>query len=335
MQAVQLLGSRRLRLTDAPVPSPEPGDALLRVRASGICGSDLHGLYRPERAAACIPGHEIAGEVIAAPPGSGLAPGQRVAVFPKEHCGRCRLCLQGMAIYCRSGRLLGFSRDGGDAEQVAAPVNCCFPIPDDISDEQAVLSLDCIGLPYHILKTRLAVSPPDMVVVVGLGPIGLAFTRMAAFLGARVLGVDVNPLRLALARDLGAAETLHGGQTDVRAAVLEATEGEGADVVCECAGADAAARLALDLTRVGGRFAFVGENSSATISPSQHFLRKELTAVGGTCGNLAEYPALWRCIRAGLQPERLITHRFLLEQADEAFRRFDAGETGKVVLVLR
>jgi threonine dehydrogenase-like Zn-dependent dehydrogenase len=335
MQAVELLGSRRLRLTEVLPPTPEPGDALLRVRASGICGSDLHGLYRPDRAVPCIPGHEIVGEVVTGPPGSGLEAGQRVVVFPKEHCGRCRLCLQGMAIYCRSGRTLGFSRDGGDAEQVAAPVNCCFPIPDDITDEQAALSLDCIGLPYHILKTRLAVSPPETVVVVGLGPIGLAFTRMAAFLGARVFGVDVNPLRLDLARDLGAADALHGSETDVRAAVLEATEGEGADVVCECAGADAAARLALDLPRVGGRFAFVGENGSATISPSQHFLRKELTAVGGTCGNLAEYPALWRCIRAGLQPERLITHRFALEEAAEAFRRFDAGETGKVVLTPR
>jgi threonine dehydrogenase-like Zn-dependent dehydrogenase len=335
MLAVNLLGSRQLRLTDAPPPAPEPGDALLRVRASGICGSDLHGLYRPERPAAYIPGHEVVGEVIAAPPGSGLSLGQRVAVFPKEHCGRCRLCLQGMAIYCPSGRLLGFSRDGGDAEQVAAPVNCCFPIPDDITDEQAALSLDCIGLPYHILKTRLAVSPPETVVVVGLGPVGLAFTRMAAFLGARVIGVDVNPRRLDLARALGATEALHAGETDVRAAVRDATRGEGADVVCECAGADSAARLALDLPRVGGRFAFVGENSSATLSPSQHFLRKELTAVGGTCGNLYEYPALWRCIRAGLQPERIITHRFPLEEAAEAFRGFDAGETGKVVFVPR
>jgi threonine dehydrogenase-like Zn-dependent dehydrogenase len=82
MQAVQLLGSRRLHLTDAPAPALEPGDALLRVRASGICGSDLHGLYRPDRTAPCIPGHEIVGEVMTSPPGTGLAPGQRVVVFP-------------------------------------------------------------------------------------------------------------------------------------------------------------------------------------------------------------------------------------------------------------
>jgi propanol-preferring alcohol dehydrogenase len=332
MQAVQLLGNRELRLIEAPEPSPGPGEVLLRVRASGVCGSDLHGLYRPVRAPEFIPGHEIVGEVLSAPAGSGLVAGQRVAVFPKEHCGRCRLCLQGMAIYCPTGRTLGFSRDGGDAERMAAPPHCCIPIPDDITDDQAALSLDCIGLPYHVLKTRLAVSPPDVVVIVGLGPIGLAFTRMATFLGARVLGIDVNPLRLDLARGLGASVTLHAETDDVRALVARATEGEGADVVCECAGTDATAQLALDLTRVGGRFAFVGENGRATISPSQHFLRKELTAVGGTCGNLSEYPALWRCIRTGLEPERLITHRLPLDAAAAAFRRFDAGETGKVVL---
>jgi propanol-preferring alcohol dehydrogenase len=332
MQAVKLLGNRELRLIDAPEPAPAAGEVLLRVRASGVCGSDLHGLYRPQRAPEFIPGHEIVAEVLAAPAESGLATGQRVVVFPKEHCGRCRLCLQGFAIYCPTGRTLGFSRDGGDAERVVAPASCCFPIPDDVTDDQAALSLDCIGLPYHVLKTRLAVSPPDVVAVVGLGPIGLAFTRMATFLGARVIGIDINPLRLELAQTLGAAVTLHAEKEDVRALVAGATEGEGADVVCECAGTDATAQLALDLTRVGGRFAFVGENGRATISPSQHFLRKELTAVGGTCGNLSEYPALWRCVRVGLEPERLITHRFPLADAAEAFRRFDAGETGKVVL---
>ncbi|HSV74236.1 MAG TPA: alcohol dehydrogenase catalytic domain-containing protein [Chthonomonadales bacterium] len=332
MRAVRIVDSRKVEVRDLPDPAAEGDEVVVRVEASAICGSDLHSLYEPPGEKPRVPGHETAGVVVAVDRPRRAKVGDRVCLSPARFCGVCDLCRAGYVLYCRASEgTHGFSHDGGHAELIRVREPSLLPLPDAVSFEQACVLLDPIGTPYHGLK-RMGTNATHTVGVFGLGPMGLGAVLVAAALGARVVALDPIAYRRGLALKLGAAVALDPNAGDPVAQVWEATGGYGLDRALECSGRPEPVGHALDLVRHLGHVTLIGEQQVATVRPSDHFMRKEITLSGGTCFPLGEYAEIVRWVERGLGPERIITHRFGLESAAEAYSLFAAGQTGKVIL---
>lgn len=341
MKAVLLPGGRQVEVVDRPDPEPGVGEVLVRVRASALCRSDMS-LYdgtpivggEGAGTGSVIPGHESAGEVVALGPlAGGVAVGDRVAIYLAVGEGRCEWCRRGYRMLCPAWKCVGFDIDGGDAEYVVVPAENCLPIPNEMSFEVAALSTDMVGTQYST-QARIGVSGKDTVAIFGLGPMGAAGILVAKARGARVIAVDVLKARLDLAARLGADVVVDSSSQDAVTALRAATRGDGVDVAIDCSGNPAAQNAALDATRRLGSVAFVGESRSTTINPSDQFIRKLLTVIGGWYFATWEYAAITRFIlEHDLPVDQLVTHRFPLTDAPTAFRMFNARETEKAVFV--
>jgi len=333
MRAVRLLGSRRAEVIDRPDPVSEGDEVVVEVRAAAICGSDLHGLYRPEGARPWVPGHEAAGVVVGTAGRGRFREGDRVVLTAFKQCGACEYCRAGYAAYCRAMEgVYGFTRDGAHAQRVRVAERSLLPLPDSVPFEAACLLIDPIGTPFHAAQ-RVGLNGSHVVGVFGLGPMGLGAVMVARRLGAMVIGIDPVPFRRALAEKLGAERTVDPSGADAAAAVRKACPDGRLDRAFECSGSPQALWTALELVRPFGHVAIIGEQRSAAVSPSDHFNRKEITLSGSCCFPLGEYDAILRMLEGGLDPTRLVTHRFSLEEAAEAYRVFDGGMTGKVLLI--
>lgn len=341
MKAVQLPGNKQVDVVSRPDPAPGQGEVVVRTRASFICRSDMS-LYHGDpivggdaaRNGAVIPGHEPAGDVVELGAGvTGIVSGDRVALHLAIGCGRCEYCLRGDRMLCPDWKCLGFDVDGGDADFLVVPAVNCLALPDELSYEAGALLTDMVGTQYHVQK-RLNVSGVTTVAIFGLGPMGLAGVLAARGRGARVIAVDVLRDRLDLAHALGADETVDSSGADPVEALRELTGGRGVGVAIDCSGAPSAQNAALDAACKQGAVAFVGESRSTTINPSDQIIRKLLTVIGGWYFPLWEYPEIVRfALDRELPVEKLVTHRFALDDAPEAFRLFDERKTEKAVFV--
>jgi threonine dehydrogenase-like Zn-dependent dehydrogenase len=329
MRGVVFAGNSKVDVRDFPDPEPEPGEVAIRVAVSAICGSELHPYRIPEGSQGAIPGHEIVGLVVAANQTSHTKVGDRVAVQVIAGCGNCHWCVQGDPKHCPERRV----QLGGHAEMLAAPEMCCLPLPDDVTWERGVLlGGDTIGTTYRALS-RLGVTAFDTVAVLGCGPIGLGMLVLLRFFGARAIASDLSAYRRQLAKRLGAWEVVDPTTGDVVQKIMELTGGAGADIALDCSPAPATLVAALECVRPFGKVGLVGEKADSVIHPSNHFLRKEITAVGSWYYNPSDYHEIIALYRRGLRVDDLITHRFPLEQADQAFATFASGESGKVLIV--
>ena len=190
MRGAKLLGNRCAGTADWPDPEPSGDEVVVEVRAAAICGSDLHGLYRPAGERPHVPGHEGAGVVAAVDAPRHARVGDRVCITAFDACGLCDMCRAGCVAYCRAMKgVYGFTRDGVHAERVLVAETSLLAIPETISFEQACLVIDPIGTPYHAAK-RMGLNATHTVGVFGLGPMGLGAVMVAARLGAKVIGVD-------------------------------------------------------------------------------------------------------------------------------------------------
>jgi propanol-preferring alcohol dehydrogenase len=281
-----------------------------------------------------VPGHEPAGEVVAVGADvTAVRPGDRVAIHLAFGCGECRFCLQGYEFLCPTWKCLGFDVDGGDADYLVAPARNCLTLPDAISYEVGAVMTDMVGTQYDAQR-RLQVSGTTSVAIFGLGPMGGAGVLVAKGRGARVIAVDVLESRLELARALGADETINSREVDVVARLRELTQGEGVDVAIDASGNPAGQNAALDATRKFGSVAFIGESRETTFNPSDQFIRKMLTVIGAWYFPVWEWEEIARfVVERRIPVERLITHRFPLAEAPEAFRLFDQRLTEKAVFV--
>jgi threonine dehydrogenase-like Zn-dependent dehydrogenase len=329
MLGVVFVGDSRIEVREFPDPAPKPGEALVRIAASAICGSELHSYHSPEGSRGHLVGHEMVGEVVAAHQTAHIAVGDRVALQIMTGCGRCHYCLRGDYEHCKDmGYLLG-----GHAEMIAAPEMCCLPLPDDVNWERGVLlGGDTIGTTYRTLS-RIGVNAFQTVAVLGCGPIGLGMLALLRFLGARVIAADVSSYRRELARKLGAWRVLDPTAENVVASIVGLTDGEGADVALDCSPSPATLTAALDCVRKFGTLGLVGEKGETIIHPSNQFLRKEIRAVGSWYYNPGDYFEIMRLYHRGLEVDDLITHRFPLAQAEAAFSTFASGQSGKVLIV--
>lgn len=349
MRGVLILGDEQVIVRDFPDPRPGPGQVVVRVKAAAICGSDLHNWYWKPRdelarsgADGVIPGHEASGVVETVGDGvRSLAEGDRVVVWCHcdGGCGRCVHCMSGEQWFCRDqgGTPLQRPSHGADAELLLAQEWQCMPLPEALSHDAGAVLACSGGTAYNALK-RLDATAAQTVVVIGAGPTGLATLLMAQALGARTIVAEPVPARLELARVLGADAVIDVARENVREAVQELTDGAGADVVIEASGSPTGQREAIDAARPGGRVGFVGFGAESrrregVINPAQ-FIGKQLTLIGSFVYPVSMFAAIAAFSADHRVPlESLVTHRFSLEEASEAFRTFDTRQTGKVLLV--
>lgn len=328
MKIVNQAGQSQIVLEERPQPQPGAGEVVVKTVVSALCGSEMPG-YRKAGYAAGNMGHEAAG--IVAQVGEGVATlrvGQRVGVSAIAGCGNCAYCRNGQYTWCDNYRFF----DNMHAEYFAIPALACHLLPDDVPwDAGVLITGDGLGVPYHT-STKLHREDIQHIAIFGLGPVGLSNVMFQTYLGRRVIGIDRSPERLQLARQLGAAETIAVEEnTDVPAQVRQLTGGRGADVCIEAAGVPTTAKQCFAAVRKAGIVIFNGEQPAVELSPSEDFIRRDITAIGSWFYHFSEFAAMLDLFRRGLPVASLITHRFPLEEAAEAFRAME-GKSGKVLL---
>ncbi|MDE2852816.1 MAG: zinc-binding dehydrogenase [Chloroflexota bacterium] len=327
MRLLEMTGNANSRVIDAAPPEPKSDEVLIETARSAICGSEMKTYRGPGRADGNV-GHEAVGRVIALGEGvAGLQIGDRIGASAVVGCGGCGECKSGRYTWCRSTA----SRSNMHAEQFVIPARACSPLPDDLPwDEAALLTGDGMGVPWHTAK-KIDRADIETIVVMGLGPIGLGNVLMQAHLGRRVIGVDIIDYRVDFATRLGADVSLKANDSLIER-ILDLTGGEGADVVIDCAGQRGSVENSFRAVRRGGIVVFNGESMEEMLAPSRDFNRREIWAVGCWYYFMSEVPEMFALWREGLDVARLITHRFPLADAPEAFALFAKGQTGKVLL---
>ncbi|MHB0877509.1 MAG: NAD(P)-dependent alcohol dehydrogenase [Anaerolineae bacterium] len=326
MRAAFLVEPRRIEVRDVPRPKPGPGEVLVRVRACGICGSDVH-YYLDGRIGDTVAteplilGHEFAGEVAELGDGvTGLCIGQPVAVEPAISCGTCEMCLEGHPNLCHHIRFMSTPPDqGGLAEYIITAPHRCFPLPETLTAADGAM-LEPLGVALHTVKlARLFVG--DTAAVVGCGPIGLLTLQLAKASGAiAVVATDRVPYRLDFARRYGATLTVNVTDEDPAVAVSRYTGGRGVDRVFEAAGAAESPEQAVQLVRNGGTVMLIGIPTANVLSVTANTTRRKGLTLKAVRRMKHTYPRAIALTAAGMVDVRgLVTHRFPLEQANEAF----------------
>ena len=329
MRTLHVDGNSTVSITEVPDPVPGPGEVVVETAATALCGSELS-TYRGPGKEIGNSGHEAAGIVAELGPGvEELKVGQRVGVSAVAGCGSCEQCARGEYTWCRNWQGYGSMH----AESFVAAARACHVLPDDVPWGAGVLiSGDGLGVPYHT-STKIRDASIETVAVFGAGPIGLGNVLLQSYLGRQVIAVDILPARLELARKLGAIHALDARDGDPVEQIQNLTGGAGADVCIEAAGRPETAKQCFAAVRTAGTVVFNGEQSAIELSPSEDFIRRDITAVGSWYYHFAEFKEMLELYRQGLPVADLITHRFPFADADTAFQKFAAGETGKALLL--
>ncbi len=340
MRGIRFLGDHRSEVIDYPDEEPGPGYVLLKMRSSGMCGSDLH-RYRatlpPEELERppVRPGHEPCGEVAAIGDGvQGLRIGDRIMQHHYEGCRECGFCRTGWSQLCRwSGRMThGYGRHGGHGDYMIAHSSTCLTLPDDLSFEVGAFLACGASTAFHGLK-KLQLSGLDTIAIFGAGPVGLAGVMFAAAMGARVISVDISGERLEMAKSAGAWEVVDNSDGSAVEQIVDLTHGEGADATLEAIGLHATRLAAVQSTGIFGRCCFVGEGGDFQVEPSPDIIHRHLTLVGSwTFSTHGLEEAATFTSRRDVPLESLITGRCDIEGVPAAYRRFEAGAPGKFVI---
>ncbi|WCJ60064.1 galactitol-1-phosphate 5-dehydrogenase [Fontisphaera persica] len=341
MKALLLTDYRRLEVADFPAPTPGPDELLVRVRACGICGSDIHGYdgSSGRRIPPLIMGHEAAGVVEAVGGAvSRFQPGDRVTFDSTVYCGQCAYCRAGQINLCDRRQVLGVScgeyrRHGAFAEYVVVPERTAVALPEDLSFVHAAL-VEPVSIAVHAVN-RLPIRLGDSAAVVGTGMIGLLVVQALRLAGCgKIVALDVEPRKLALARELGADAALDARDPEAPAQVAAMTGGRGVDVAVEAVGAAAPVQLAIRCLRKGGALGLVGNVTPNIELPLQAVVTRELTLYG-SCASQGEYPACLELLRRGaMRVEPLISARIPLEAAPQWFERLYQREPGLLKVIV-
>ncbi len=345
MTGVYLPGDSTAELRQLPVPQPGPGELLVRVGASGICGSDIGYIYRgykghvgAEGAAyrGVVAGHEPAGTVVEAGPDCRrFTAGDRILAYHIVGCGHCRNCRAGWMINCHSTSraAYGWQRDGGHAEFILVDERTAIALPHELSFVDGALIACGFGTAGQGLD-RLTINGSDDLLVVGLGPVGLAAGMIGRALGARsVIGVETSDVRRNWASGLAAFDTVVGPD-EVTGALAEFTGGRGASATIDCSGNLHGRRVAVSAVAEWGRISLVGEGGTLETEVSDSLLHKQATIHASWVTSVAGMERLTEnIVRWGLRPERIVSDTLPLSQADAAYSLAAGVSRGKVVLV--
>jgi threonine dehydrogenase-like Zn-dependent dehydrogenase len=349
MRGVVFTGERGLELMQFLDPTPDAHDVVIEMKASGMCGSDLHQYRRPKGQARAtgipvpegpvIAGHEPCGIVVAV--GTAVGPaearvGQRVMVHHYQGCTQCNHCRAGWQQLCQEVpvKVYGNNAHGGHANYLKVPANTLVPLPDELSFSAGAAIACGSGTAYSALR-RMNLSGNDTIAIFGQGPVGLAATQYSKAMGAKVIALDISPQRLGRAKELGADHVINPGSNDPVAAIRELTHGRYADLTLDTSSNPDARLNAIRSTKVWGTMCFVGEGGEVHIDVSPHLLRRQLTLVASwTFSNIIQADCARFSVERGIDVDKLFTHRWTLDQAEQAYQLFDRQVDGKGVFLM-
>ena len=342
MKALVLREYRHFAIEEVPKPELQQGEVLIRVRACGICGSDVHGIdgSTGRRIPPLIMGHEAAGE-IAGIGGSvnGWNVGDRVTFDSTFYCGRCWHCRRGEVNLCDERRVFGVScadyrRDGAFAEYVAVPERILYRLPDNLSFEQAAMA-EALSVAVHAVG-RTPLPKGSSAAVVGAGMIGLLVIQVLKVAGCgEIIAIDLDSERLEMALRLGATTVLRADSPDVPGSVRRLTGGRGVDAAFEVVGVSPTLDSAIACVRKGGSVTLVGNLEAKVELPLQAVVTRQITLIG-TCASAGEYPACLDLIASGrVNVTDFISATPPLEEGARWFERLYAREKGLIKVILR
>lgn len=311
-----------IEISDVQMPEPKEGEALLRVKSAGICGSDI-GAFRGTNGLVSYPriiGHEIAGEVISIPENNknGIKPGDRVIVDPYLYCGHCYPCSIGRTNCCVDLKVLGVHVDGGMAEYFCHPADMLLKVPDDMPWDIIPLA-EPLTIALHGIH-RLNLKAGEHIAINGAGPIGLLAAMVALHYGAEPIMIDLVKERLDFAKSLGVQYTINLREEDLVEKVSEYTNGRMAECVMEASGANSAIRATLDIVSHAGRIALTGWPKQETPIPTDMITRKEVD-VRGARTSAGEFPeAIELIYHQKVDARRILTKVISIDEAPETIR---------------
>jgi len=343
MMAAFLPGNSTVEMKEVPVPKAGHGEVVIAVKASTICGSDIRAIYHehlgkgPEGYQGVIAGHEPSGQIVEMGPGCRrFKAGDRVIVYHISGCGVCNDCRRGYMISCTSAkyrRAYGWQRDGGMAEYLVAEEKDLIALPDSLTYLDGAQVACGFGTVYEALQ-KIGIDGNHAVLVTGLGPVGLAAGALCRKLGAqKIIGIDISEERRKLAENLRLCDVTLAAGADNVDQVRELTGGDGVERTIECSANAEARATAIRATRKWGKIAMVGEGGSVTFNPSPDIIHDQKTIYGSwvTSTWLME-ELVERLVRWNLHPEEIVTHRFPLNRAGEAYSLMASGHCGKVAV---
>ncbi|WP_294548652.1 zinc-binding dehydrogenase [uncultured Bacteroides sp.] len=343
MKAAYLPGNSTVVFKEVEIPEPGHGEVLIKMKSSTICGSDIRAIYRehlgkgPEGYQDKICGHEPCGQIVKAGPGlRRFKEGDRVVVYHISGCGVCNDCRRGYMISCTSHyrRAYGWQRDGGMAEYLLAEEKDLVLLPDSLTYTDGAQVACGFGTVYEGLE-KIGISGNDAVLVVGLGPVGLAACMLAKAMGAQtIIGVDTVQERIDIAVEKGLADHAFLSDNEALAKIMEITNGNGVEKAVDCSGHTLGRQLSIRGTRKWGKIVFIGEGGTVEFNPSPDIIHEQKTIYGSWVTNIWRMEELVeRIVRWGIHPEELVTNRFPLEEAPEAYALMAEGKCGKVAIV--
>lgn len=322
MKAVYMEKPWNIEISDVQMPKPKEGEALLRVKSAGICGSDI-GAFRGTNGLVSYPriiGHEIAGEVISIPENNknGIKPGDRVIVDPYLYCGHCYPCSIGRTNCCVDLKVLGVHVDGGMAEYFCHPADMLLKVPDDMPWDIIPLA-EPLTIALHGIH-RLNLKAGEHIAINGAGPIGLLAAMVALHYGAEPIMIDLVKERLDFAKSLGVRYTINLREEDLVEKVSEYTNGRMAECVMEASGANSAIRATLDIVSHAGRIALTGWPKQEMPIPTDMITRKEVD-VRGARTSAGEFPeAIDLIYHQKVDARRILTKVISIDEAPETIR---------------
>jgi propanol-preferring alcohol dehydrogenase len=333
MTGLVFLGNRKLELREFSDPKPGPGQVVVRMKAAGICGSDLF-FFRPAESPPVIQGHEPAGVVHETGSGvSNLQKGDRVSVYHWTGCGTCLLCTMGLYQQCADRKALAWQINGCDADYLLIDARYCMKLPEALSFMDGAILACAGGTAYSAVK-KLEISGGTSFVIFGAGPVGLAVLMLSRAYGARPIVVDVLPDRLAFAKNLGAQAVVDASKQDCVEAIMDLTRGRGAERILVSAGDHRAQSDAVRSAAANARVGFVGMHARENKIDMDHFIRRQITAFGSYVFPYTQHMEILEFLVAhNIHFADMVSRSFRLEEAEEVFRLFDAGSVGKFMFV--
>lgn len=333
MKAAVLCGRRKMRIDSIDTPRVKDYDVLIRVKAASICGTDVHfykgeiGKYAPK-----ILGHDFSGVIEEV--------GKNVREFSKSdrviaeivrYCGNCNFCKAGNYQICMNASYMGFDIDGAFAEYVVAPAKNVFKIPDNVSFEEAAI-MEPVALALHVMDF---VQPKigEAMAILGQGPVGLVQTQIAKLCGMKVIAVEQKEERLKLAREFGADYIINPTKENLKDAVLDITNGLGADFCVEAVGLQETVDQTVEITKKGGKIILVGESKGLRGPPIRH---EDMTWFALSDGGTNKYPIALDLVSKGkINVKRLITHEVALDKLPQTMESLADGKMVAIKVVVK
>ncbi len=316
-----------LKIEEIPTPSIQNDEVLVKVKATGICGTDIHAVFGDDNPTAFSPitlGHESSGVVVkVGEEVKGWSVGERASVVPIVSCGECEYCLSHQSEICENREVIGLQRNGALAEYVAVPAKNLVRLPDEVSFEEGAIITDAIATPYKMIIDRAQLKGGESIAIFGAGGLGLHAVQIAKLAGAKVIiVVDVRDEQLSRAKALGATFTINSTRESVVEKIRELTGGRGVDVAAELVGLQVTISQAVESLKSGGRAVIVGLGSeNIQLIPPAIFIRKQLSLLGSYGFTKQTIEKLVELVATGkLNVKESITHRFSLEEVNTALR---------------